>query len=201
MKTKPKNCEEYFSSLDEETGSFFRMIDEILISNDLLCTIKWGIPTYTYRDKNYIGLASFKNFDSIWFHYGAFLSDSKNLLENSQEGKTKYLRTWKVYDKGKDFEFETFESYVKEAVDIFPEFEKIKPSVPKKRKLENSPELEKALAKDKEAKEGFESLTPIAQSDYAEYINTAKRDSTKQTRLQKIIPLLREGKPIRALYS
>jgi len=54
-------------------------------------------------------------------------------------------------------------------------------------------ELKDTLKAGASVNESFNSLTPFKQREYAEYIDTAKRAETKQTRLEKIIPMILKG--------
>ena len=44
-------------------------------------------------------------------------------------------------------------------------------------------------------------LTPGKQREYAEYIQTAKQDATKQTRLEKITPMILKGVGLNDKYK
>ncbi len=105
----PQSLESYIADFTPEQKDLFKRIDKIARDNGLEYSVKWGIPTYTYQGKNYIGVAQFKNHTGIWFHYGSLLEDSKGLLEQSQE-KTKHLRTWKLTDPS-DFDESVFRDF------------------------------------------------------------------------------------------
>ena len=47
----------------------------------------------------------------------------------------------------------------------------------------------------------FEKLTPGKQKEYIEYINSAKKEETKKDRLEKITPLILEGKGLNDKYK
>jgi len=47
----------------------------IIAQTDLTETTKWGGTTYTYNNRNVIGIGGFKNFFTIWFYKGVFLKD------------------------------------------------------------------------------------------------------------------------------
>ncbi len=44
-------------------------------------------------------------------------------------------------------------------------------------------------------------LTPAKQREYTEYIESAKRDSVKKSRIEKIIPLVLEKKGLYDIYK
>lgn len=58
-------------------------------------TIKWGAEVFTYNGKNVLSYGGFKNYFTLWFYNGVFLTDKHNVLVNAQEGKTKSLRQWR----------------------------------------------------------------------------------------------------------
>ena len=46
---------------------------------------------------------------------------------------------------------------------------------------------------DPDLRSAFEGLTPGKQREYANYIAEAKRDATKESRLEKIVPMIFKG--------
>ncbi|MBT8304183.1 MAG: YdeI/OmpD-associated family protein, partial [Bacteroidia bacterium] len=62
-------------------------------------------------------------------------------------------------------------------------------------------ELEDILKPNLDLKKCFDALSPYKQREYCEYIGSAKRESTKQTRLDKIIPMILEGKGLNDKYK
>ena len=58
------------------------------------------------------------------------------------------------------------------------------------------PELAKALAKNKKAKENFDKLAPSYRRQYIGWIAVAKRSETKKKRIEESIALLEKGKKL-----
>lgn len=54
-------------------------------------------------------------------------------------------------------------------------------------------ELLLALRSDPKAREAFEKLPPSHQREYVQWINEAKKEQTRQTRISKMIEMLKEG--------
>ncbi len=50
-------------------------------------------------------------------------------------------------------------------------------------------------------KTSFNTITPSIQKDYCEYISEAKREAIKQTRLDKIIPMILKGVGLHDKYK
>ena len=88
---------------------------EIVKTTKLSETLKWGAPIYTVNNKNVIGILAFKNHFGIWFYHGSLLKDASQVLENAQEGKTKFMRHWK-FTSLEDINEPLILSYINEAI-------------------------------------------------------------------------------------
>lgn len=152
-------------------------------------TVKWGAPTYTSKGKNIVGMSSFKNYFGLWFFQGALLKDDSKVLINAQEGKTSALRQWR-FTSVDEIDADLIKTYALEAIDNQAKGKEIKP---KKKPLIIPDLLQQAMDSDLELKEKYESLTLGKKRDYADHISDAKRDATKQSRLEKIIPMIKSG--------
>jgi len=117
------------------------------------------------------------------------LKDKKKKLINAQDGKTKALRQWR-FNSVKEIEVEskTIKQYLEEAILNQKQGREIKPE--RKNPLKIPKELNAILKKDKKVKESFNSLSLSKQRDYCNYISEAKRETTKISRLEKIIPMI-----------
>jgi len=163
---------------------------EILNATGLDETVKWGAPCYTWNGKNVVGLGSFKSYVGLWFFQGAQLKDSKRKLVNAQEGKTKALRQWR-FASANEIDRELIEKYVAEAIEIERSGKAMKPD--RSQPVELPPELAAAFRKNRSAKAAFAKLTPGKQREYAEFVASAKREATKASRLEKILPMIEAG--------
>ncbi|TDN84722.1 uncharacterized protein YdeI (YjbR/CyaY-like superfamily) [Salegentibacter sp. 24] len=152
--------------------------------------IKWGAPVYTVNGKNIIGIAAFKHHCAFWFFNGALLKNNTALLHNAQEEKTKALRQIR-FIKDQQIKPEVLRKYVSEAIKNHQEGKEIKPVIGKKLVLPM--ELKKAMENDEGLKKSFLQLTKGKQREYANYITTAKREATKESRLNKIKPMIITG--------
>jgi uncharacterized protein YdeI (YjbR/CyaY-like superfamily) len=183
-----ETAQEYIASKKDWRQSLI-LLRDILLSTKLGETIKWGMPVYTFEGKNIAGMAAFKSYVGLWFFQGALLKDNKGKLINAQSGKTKALRQWRFSSK-KEIEKESkaIKQYLEEAISNTKQGKEIKPE--RKKPLEIPKELNSVFKKAKKVKESFYSLSLAKQRDYCEYISEAKRESTKNSRLEKIIPMI-----------
>lgn len=184
---RASSVDEYFDKHPQWQAQL-RRLREIILAAGLDETVKWGAPCYTRNKKNIIGLGAFKQHCAIWFFNGAVIDDVDGVLVNAQEGKTQHMRQWR-FAADDSLDAEQIARYVQEAIDKFVD---VKPA--KASKQVKIPELlQSALDEDAELSAAFAALTPGKQREYTEHIDSAKRDATKQSRLEKISPMIKAG--------
>lgn len=172
-------------------------LHDIFSKTELVETTKWGMPVYTINGKNVAGFIGMKNHFSLWFYNGVFLSDPDQVLINAQEGKTKAMRQWRFESTDEIDELKILE-YLNEAIQNEKDGKSWKPE--KGKGLEIPDLLQDKLDSDSQLLESFEALTPFKRKEYIEYITEAKREATKLSRLDKIIPMILEGKGLNDKY-
>lgn len=192
-----KSTEEYIEN-HVRWRTELKQLREMLLGTELMETIKWGVPVYTFQGKNIVGTAAFKNHIALWFYQGALLKENTDLLMNAQEGKTKALRQIR-FEKGDPINKELLRNYVLEAIQNQREGKEIKPE--RQKNLEIPEELEQVFKNNPNLKAAFEQLTTGRQREYCEYIATAKREATKQSRVKKITPMILSGKGLNDQYK
>ena len=188
---KPNSVEQYI----EENAHFaeaLTLLRGIINSTEVEESIKWNSPVYSINGKNVIGLGAFKNHFGIWFFNGVFLKDKHNLLVNAQENKTKALRQMR-FESFNQIDKNIVLSYIKEAIENQKLGKEIKPVRTTKKNIVIPPELQNELNSNTVLHDAFKLLTLSKQREYCEYIDTAKREATKQTRLEKIKPMIYQG--------
>lgn len=158
------------------------LLKSIIAKTELIETTKWSGIVYTINNKNVIGIGGFKNFFTVWFFNGVFLKDDLKVLVNANEGVTKALRQWRFTSKDEINEKKLL-FYINEAIENEKLGKSIKPT--KKEKI-NSPFFEEILKSNSELSSAFEKFTLSKQNEFLEYIETAKQEKTKLSRLEKI---------------
>ena len=182
---------------NEKWQELLLVLREIINSTELSEEVKWGVPSYSYAKKNLVGLAAFKNYVAIWFHQGALLSDPHQVLINAQEGKTKALRQLR-FTTVEEIDQGNITAYIEETIQNQKDGKKIKAD--KDKPVVIPEELLAAFDKDSDLKSAFESFTPGKQREFADHISSAKRVETKQKRLDKVIPMILDGKGLNDRY-
>ena len=160
----------------------------ILRQSGLTETVKWGAPCYTHKDNNVVGVGAFKRYFGLWFYQGALLVDSAGVLINAQQhhslphpGDQSTLQPAIIH------------RYIAEAIGNIDSGRAIKAE--RNRTLDIPNELASALRRTKGATAAFRALTPGRQREYAAYISEARREATRQARIEKVLPMIkrREG--------
>ncbi len=173
------------------------LLADILAKTELEHTIKWGADTYTFNGTNVVAFHGFKDFFSLWFYNGVFMSDPYNVLITASEGKTKSLRQWRFTALEQIDEAKILQ-YVSEAIEIEQQGLRLAPEKPKA--IEIPEELEKTFGAQPDLEEAFNKLSPGKQKEYCEYIASAKQEATRISRLEKCIPLILNGSGLNDKY-
>ena len=162
-------------------------------------TFKWQAPVYGIGGKNVFWIARFKNHFGIGFFNGVFLADPKQVLINVQKGKTMAMRHWHFKSVEEIDENGVF-AYILESLENQRKGLILAPAKKEKKKISIPELLKKELEKNPKAKKAFNKLSDYKKGEYAEYIVTAKQEKTRLSRLEKIIPMITEGKGLNDMY-
>lgn len=189
---------EYIEKRSQWKDGLIEMRD-IIRETEMEEEIKWGAPVYTLEGKNVVGLVGMKSYMGLWFYQGVFLSDPHGLLEQSSKD-TRGLRKM-VFTSIEDFQGKKvhIRSYLEEAIENQKAGKEIRPV--RSKKLVIPTELQSVLDEDSDLNAAFDRLTPGKKREYAEYIDSAKQEPTKVRRIQKIIPLILDGKGLNDKYK
>lgn len=153
---------------------------------------KWGVPCYTHKGKNIAMVSAFKGHAFLSFFKGVLLQDSKGILEkpgeNSNTGRIiKFTQIEQVNQLEADIK-----AYLYEAIEV----EKSGLEVPKKapKDIPYPEELVETFDNDPSFEEAFKALTPGRQKGYLYHFNQAKQSKTRQSRIDKCMPKIMEGR-------
>lgn len=172
------------------------VLKSIINTTGLTETVKWGGPAYTHNGKNVLGIGGFKDYFTIWFFKGVFLKDEAKVLVNAQEGVTKSLRQWRFTSKDEINEKLVLQ-YINEAIEV----EKAGLAIKQEKKPFIIPErLQAELNASPALANAFAKFSHYKQKEFAEQIETAKQEKTIFARLEKIKPLILEGRGLNDKY-
>lgn len=170
----------------------FEQIRRIILDCGLTEELKWGVPCYTYQQRNIVLIHGFKEYCAILFVKGALLHDANGILiqqtKNVQAGRQIRFTTIREIIKMAP----TLSAYIYEAIEI----EKSGLNVAFKKttdfiipdefqtKLDDSPALKTA----------FDVLTPGRQRAYIFHFSQPKQAKTRAARVEKWLPQILHGK-------
>jgi uncharacterized protein YdeI (YjbR/CyaY-like superfamily) len=153
--------------------------------------LKWGKPTYTVDGRNIVLIMPLKETCTLLFMKGALLKDPKGLLiqagENSQSQRQ--MRFTSAAEIGKLAR--TIKAFVKQATEVEQSGRKV--AFKKSTDLVYPEEFQRRLDRNTALREAFRALTPGRQRQYHLYFTGAKLPATRESRVEKAIPLILDG--------
>lgn len=154
-------------------------------------TLKWGMPSFTWRGKILCSMAAFKQHVSFGFWHGRQIVGAQ--ADKAEGGMGQFGRITKRSElPGK----REMAGYVKQAMALI-ESGATRPATKTARPKAELPvpdDLAAALRRNAKARATFEGFAPGYRRDYVEWITDAKREDTRARRLEQTVEWLAEGK-------
>lgn len=155
-------------------------------------TLKWGAPSFTYRGKILCGMAAFKQHAAFGFWQGAQVTGSG--MEAGAGAMGQFGRLTQLSDLPGKRELIGYIRQFMALIDSGAKRATTKAAAPRA-SLDVPDDLAAALNKNAKARATFDGFAPGYRRDYIEWITEAKREDTRQRRLEQTIEWLDEGKP------
>jgi uncharacterized protein YdeI (YjbR/CyaY-like superfamily) len=174
-----------------------KLLRKICLSCGLIEDFKWMHPCYTFKEKNVVLIHGFKEYCALLFHKGALLKDSENILVQQTENvqAARQIR-FKSLQEIRDLE-PIIKAYIFEAIEV--EKAGLEVKMKKTSEFKMPDEFKKALDENPKLKSAFNALTPRRQRGYLLYFANAKQSKTRETRIEKCIPKIFDGKGLNDL--
>jgi uncharacterized protein YdeI (YjbR/CyaY-like superfamily) len=151
-------------------------------------TLKWSSPTFMFAGGILCGMAAFKEHCHFHFWKGALLTDDAGASVNES-----YRDLTSVKDLPSK---RTMTAHIKAAMKLNAEGVKVpKAKAAAKPEPEVPADLAAALRRNKKANQAFTTFSPSHRREYIEWIVDAKREETRERRIQQTLEWLAEGKP------
>ncbi|MFD0051951.1 YdeI family protein [Actinomycetes bacterium NPDC127524] len=181
--------DEFFSKAKKWKAEYEAM-RKIVLDCGLSEDYKWKHPCYTYGGKNIVLIHGFKEYCALLFHKGSLLQDAHGILVQQTEN-VQGARQIRFSDVQEIVKMEIIlKHYIRDAIEV----EKAGLEVDKKN-IEIIPdELKNAFSEIPALKTAFEQLTPGRQRAYILYFSNPKQTKTRQSRIQKNIQQILDGK-------
>ena len=170
----------------------YEALRTIVLDCGLTENLKWGVPCYTFNEKNVIIIHGFKEYCALLFFKGALLADTDRLLiiqtENTQASRQiRFTNVREIIEKEP-----ILKAYIHEAIEAEKSGAKVnfkktaEFAIPEEfqRKLDSTPGLKTA----------FDALTPGRQRAYILYFSSPKQSKTREARVGKSTQRILAGK-------
>ena len=170
----------------------FERLRMIVLDCGLTEELKWGVPCYTWQDKNIVLMHGFKEYCALLFFKGALLQDKENILirqtQNVQAARQiRFTGLIEIMDMEP-----VLKAYIREAVEV--EKAGLKVNFKKTSEFKIPEEFQSKLDAIPALKTAFEALTPGRQRAYLFYFAQPKQSSTRESRIEKFMQKILDGK-------
>lgn len=188
--------DDYIENLPQFSKNISKIIRELIHITDskIVEDWKWNRPIFN-TTKMICGFSAHKNHVSLTFFNGAEMSDQHQLFSSDCSAQnTRTLKFASISDINKNKLLDYFkESFCMKEISIKKVSNKTEIVVPEILQLE--------LKKNELAKLNFENMAYTYRKEYVLYISEAKRESTKLSRLEKVISNLEKNIKMHEQYK
>ncbi|MFE4040263.1 YdeI family protein [Priestia sp. YIM B13489] len=170
----------------------YETLRKIVLDCELTEDFKWMNPCYTFEKKNIVLIHGFKEYCALLFPKGSLLQDSHGILiqqtENVQGARQiRFTNVQEIAEKEA-----ILKAYIDEAIEVEKAGLKVKAKKPEELIIPD--ELQHKFDEIPALKDAFTTLTPGRQRAYILYFSAAKQSKTRESRVEKCIPNILNGK-------
>ena len=153
-------------------------------------TIKWGFPNFTYRDRILTSMAAFKAHCSIGFWHGAAAVGAAHAKDGAMGDLGRVASLQDLPAPAEQ------QAILQRAMRLIEDGVKARPAkaAAPRPPLATPDDLGAALQANAAARATFEAFPPSQQREYIEWIVEAKQAATREKRLAQAIAWMAEGK-------
>jgi uncharacterized protein YdeI (YjbR/CyaY-like superfamily) len=193
METSKLNpCVDVFLNQTEQWREEFEKLRKIILGCGLTEELKWGKPCYRLQAANIVLIHGFKKYCALLFMKGALLKDDRGLLVQ-QTDTVQAARQIRFTNVQAIVKLEpVLKAYVQQAIAV--EKAGLKVDYKKTAEFKIPEEFQNKLDTLPALKKAFTALTPGRQRGYLLYFSGAKQSQTRESRIEKCMPQILEGK-------
>lgn len=154
--------------------------------------LKWGVPCYTFENRNILLLHVFKNYCALLLFKGTLLRDTHGILVQ-QTVNTQATRQLRFTTAQEVAELESVvKAYLREAIEV--EKSGLKVAFKRADDFVLPAEFASKLDENPVLKAAFYTLTPGRQRAYILYFSAPKQSKTREARIEKSRQPILQGK-------
>lgn len=170
-------------------------LHQIVVDCQLIETIKWRVPCYTWQGKNICLISALKNHCALSFPKGALLQDPERILEvpgpNSHSARLIRFSDLASIDRLR----RPLKKWIVQAIELEEAGVKVRSA--DRPTSERPAELDSVFQNDPELRLAFDQLTPGRQRGYLLHFNGAKQSTTRLKRVQDCRDRILAGRGLR----
>ncbi|MDP4284960.1 MAG: YdeI family protein [Bacteroidota bacterium] len=181
-----------FFEKDTKWKKEYEQLRKIILRCGLSEEMKWMHPCYSFEGKNIILIHGFKEYCAVLFFKGSLLNDPDGILiqqtENVQAARQVRFTNARQIVKIAP----VLQAYIYEAIEV--EKAGLKVKLKKTSEFKIPGEFKNKLNENPALKKAFNTLTPGRQRAYLFYFSQPKQSKTRESRIEKYIPQILNGK-------
>lgn len=195
MGARNKSVDTYIASSRDFAHPILRHIRALVhkACPDVEEAMKWGFPHFNYKGMM-CNIAAFKGHCALGFWEAPLLPDPHHLFAKKRDGMGHFGRITSLKDLPAD---RVLLAYIRSAAQLNEEGVKLPPKQKKtvETALKVPAYLRRALQSRPEALTTFRAFSPSNKREYIEWLEEARTEATRQTRLETALGWMAEGKP------
>jgi uncharacterized protein YdeI (YjbR/CyaY-like superfamily) len=169
-----------------------KKLRKIILDCGLTEELRWGKPCYTFEKSNIVLIHGFKEYCALLFMKGALFKDPKGILVQQTEN-VQSARQIRFTNARQIVALEpTLKAYIREAIEVEKSGAEVKYKNTSEFKMPE--EFRTRLAELPALRRAFDELTPGRQRGYLLYFSGAKQSATRESRIEKCMPHILEGR-------
>jgi uncharacterized protein YdeI (YjbR/CyaY-like superfamily) len=181
----------YFSNAKKWHDEFDKL-RMIILDCQLTEKLKWGVPSYTFEERNIVLIHGFKEYCALLFFKGALLKDTNGILIKQTEN-VQAARQVRFTNVQEIVEMEAvLKVYIFEAIEV--ENAGLKVNFKKTAEFTMPGEFQNKLNEIPALKTAFGALSPGRQRAYILHFSAPKQSKTRKSRVEKCMQQILEGK-------
>ena len=181
---------EFFFQADKWQAEF-KKLRTIILNCGLTEELKWGVPCYTFQNRNVVLIHGFKEYCAMLFVKGVLLKDAQGILiqqtknvQSARQVRFTHVREIVAMQA-------VLKEYIAEAIAV--EQAGLHVTLKKTSEYPVPVEFQKKLDENPALRTAFEALTPGRQRAYLYYFSQPKLAKTREARVEKCIELILDG--------
>lgn len=188
---------EYIENAEDFARPILSHIRELVHKNcpDVIESIKWGIPHFTYEKDYLCVMTAYKNHCSLSFIKGELMSDPRFADDKTVKASQRFMgKITSVSDLPSD---EELAGFIKEVMDLNErgvKLDKAPKAASNSEPMETPDYFREALSTNPAAEQVFESQSHSFRKNYIQWLESAKTDATRQRRMDEALGWIAEGK-------